>query len=84
MTSTLLTGLPPLVSPAFVSRLAEALGFPPDRMVSPPAGAGDLYTSSLTVALYDVQTRHRTRPGDVGLVIGIGSGIQVGCATYYF
>lgn len=76
--------LPPLVSPAFVSRLAEALGFSPDRMVGPPPGAGDFYTSSLAVGLQGVRTGRRAQPGDVGLVIGIGSGIQVGCATYYF
>ncbi len=76
--------LPPFPSDAFVSRLAGILGLPQDRMVHPPAGAKDLYTSSLAVALHSVRQHHRTRPGDIGLIIGIGSGIQVGCATYHF
>jgi 3-oxoacyl-[acyl-carrier-protein] synthase III len=76
--------LPPLTSVAFVSRLARNLDMPPDRMVFPPAGARDLYTSSLAVALHTVREEHRVRPGDIGLLIGVGSGIQVGCATYRF
>jgi 3-oxoacyl-[acyl-carrier-protein] synthase III len=76
--------LPPFPADEFVSRLADGLGLPQDRMVRPPVGAKDLYTSSLAFALHEVRTKHRTRPGDVGLIIGVGSGIQVGCATYYF
>ena len=80
----LAVALPPFPSSTFVLRLADALEIPHDRMVRPPAGAKDLYTSSLAFAIDDVRRRHRVRPGDVGLIIGIGSGIQVGCATYYF
>jgi 3-oxoacyl-[acyl-carrier-protein] synthase III len=76
--------LPPLPSRAFVLRLADKLGLPIDRMVYPPAGAKDLYTSSLAFALHEIGHHHRTRAGDIGLIIGVGSGIQVGCATYYF
>jgi 3-oxoacyl-[acyl-carrier-protein] synthase III len=76
--------LPPFPSDAFVSRLADVLGLPHDRMVRPPTGAKDLYTSSLAVALHAVRQHRRARRGDIGLIIGIGSGIQVGCATYYF
>jgi 3-oxoacyl-[acyl-carrier-protein] synthase III len=76
--------LPPLPSRTFVSRLADRLGLPPDRMVHPPAGAKDLHTSSLAFALHEIGRQHPTRSGDVGLIIAVGSGIQVGCATYYF
>lgn len=76
--------LPPFPSAAFVSRLADVLNFPQDRMIHPPVGAADIYTSSLAVAFHDVRQHDRARPGDIGLIIGIGSGIQVGCATYYF
>lgn len=76
--------LPPFPSAAFVSHLAAVLGLPRERIVRPPARAGDLYTSSLAVAMHDIRERHLARSGDIGLIIGVGSGIQVGCATYYF
>jgi 3-oxoacyl-[acyl-carrier-protein] synthase III len=76
--------LPPLTSAPFVSRLADILEVPGERMVFPPAGSKDLYTASLPVALHALREQHRVRTGDIGLVIGVGSGIQVGCATYRF
>jgi 3-oxoacyl-[acyl-carrier-protein] synthase III len=76
--------LPPLTSTAFVSRLADVLRLPAARMVYPPAGARDLYTSSLAVALQVLGARRGLQSGDVGLILGVGSGIQVGCATYHF
>jgi 3-oxoacyl-[acyl-carrier-protein] synthase III len=76
--------LPPLVSTPFVSRLAEALGVPLERVVQPPKACGDLYTSSLACALKSARESGRVRPGDLGLIVGVGSGIQVGCAIYYF
>jgi len=76
--------LPPLISASFVSRLGEALRIPNERMVYPPPGVGDLYTSSLGFALHLVREQGCARPGDVGVIVGVGSGIQVGCATYRF
>jgi 3-oxoacyl-[acyl-carrier-protein] synthase III len=76
--------LPPLISSAFVSRLADVLRIPPSRMVYPPAGRHDLYTSSLAYALTQIHEQNRAKRGDVGLVLAVGSGIQVGCATYIF
>jgi 3-oxoacyl-[acyl-carrier-protein] synthase III len=82
--SELAVVFPPLMSAAFVSQLARILDMPSDRMVFPPAGARDLYTSSLAVALHTAREERRVRPGHIGLLIGVGSGIQVGCATYRF
>jgi 3-oxoacyl-[acyl-carrier-protein] synthase III len=76
--------LPPFPSDAFVRRLAARLGLPSDRMARPPAGAKDLYTSSLAYGLEQVRRNRRARRGDIGLIIGAGSGIQVGCAIYHF
>jgi 3-oxoacyl-[acyl-carrier-protein] synthase III len=72
------------VSTGFVARLAEALRVPQEKMVHPPRGGSDLYTSSLAYALKAISQSERVRPGDVGLIVGVGSGIQVGCATYHF
>jgi 3-oxoacyl-[acyl-carrier-protein] synthase III len=44
----------------------------------------DLYTSSLPYTLQHVREQNLVQSGDVGLIITAGSGIQVGCATYYF
>jgi 3-oxoacyl-[acyl-carrier-protein] synthase III len=76
--------LPPLISPAFVSRLADILQLPPSRMIYPPAGRRDLYTSSLAYALTQLREQNCVRSRDVGLILAVGSGIQAGCATYVF
>jgi 3-oxoacyl-[acyl-carrier-protein] synthase III len=44
----------------------------------------DLYTSALPYAFQYVQEQQLVQPGDIGLIINVGAGIQVGCATYYF
>ena len=31
-----------------------------------------------------VREQGLVQPGDIGLIVAVGSGIQVGCATYYF
>jgi len=82
--SEIATVLPPLISASFVSRLADLLHLPPSRMVYPPPGKRDLYTSSLASALTLLHAQDRLRSGDVGLIVAVGSGIQAGCATYIF
>lgn len=48
------------------------------------AGGLDLCTSSLPYGFHEAQKRGLARPGDVGLVLGAGAGIQVGAALYWF
>ena len=50
----------------------------------PACKENDLFTSSLPYALEHVREQHLVEPGDIGLIINAGSGIQVGCAIYYF
>jgi amino acid adenylation domain-containing protein len=76
--------LPPQISPAFVASLSDALGFAKDIIVDIAQENADLFTSSLPYTLHYVQKHHMVQPGDIGLIIAVGSGIQVGCATYYF
>ncbi len=76
--------LPPLVSPAFVARLADVLEIPRQRMVCPTSDWKNLYTSSLAYAWQMLSQESHPRPGEIGLIVGVGSGIQVGCATYRF
>jgi hypothetical protein len=49
----------------------------------PACKENDLFTSSLPYALEHVREQHLVEPGDIGLIINAGSGIQVGCAIYY-
>ena len=44
----------------------------------------DLFTSSLPFGLQQALTSGRVQQGDIGLIINVASGIQVGCTTYRF
>lgn len=75
--------LPPQISSEFISNLGETLGIERDKLVDLQP-AHDLFTSSLPYTLQYVREHNLAQPGDIGLIISVGSGIQVGCATYYF
>lgn len=74
---------PPQISREFVTSLAARLGLPRERFVD-VVGRGDLFTSSLPYALRHAREEGRVARGDVGLLIAVGSGVQAGCALYYF
>jgi amino acid adenylation domain-containing protein len=75
---------PPHRSTSFVSELARALGLPLDRFVVLPDQNRDYRTSSLAATLESAQADGQVRPGDIGLLIAAGAGVQIGCATYRF
>jgi 3-oxoacyl-[acyl-carrier-protein] synthase III len=75
---------PPQISAEFIGRLAGMLGVERHQLVDVTRGAGDLYTSSLPFALRHAVDTGLVAVGDVGLLIGVGSGIQAGCALYRF
>jgi 3-oxoacyl-[acyl-carrier-protein] synthase III len=76
--------LPPQVSAGFITALAAALGLPRERFVDVTGGRRDLFTSSLPFAFREVRDQGLAAPGEVALVVTVGSGIQVGCALYHF
>ena len=76
--------LPPQISAQFIARLSDTLNISRDKFVDIAHAGNDLYTSSLPYTLQHVREQNLVQPGDVGLIITAGSGIQVGCATYYF
>lgn len=82
--SRISTILPPQRSGSFLDQLSAALNVSRDRFVEVTDRVGDLYTSSLPFAFQALQCDQRVRPGDIGLLIAAGSGVQVGCALYYF
>ena len=75
--------LPPQISSSFIDELARTLNVDRDKLVDVHA-RHDLFTSSLPYALQQAYEQQLVKPGDIGLIISVGSGIQVGCATYYF
>jgi len=75
---------PPHRSQSFVVELSRALGLPLDRFVFLPDESRDYFTSSLAATIEAAYATDLVRPGDVGLLIAAGAGVQVGCATYHF
>jgi 3-oxoacyl-[acyl-carrier-protein] synthase III len=76
---------PPSLSPADRTELAVRLCIPSSRFVDLATDAdADLFSSSLPYGLQHAWRHKLVRPGDIGLIVSVGSGIQVGCATYRF
>jgi amino acid adenylation domain-containing protein len=83
---------PPYLSSADRTELAARLRIPSSRFVASTvdridAGAHtgtDLFSSSLPYGLQHAWRRQLIKPGDIGLLISVGSGVQIGCATYRF
>jgi 3-oxoacyl-[acyl-carrier-protein] synthase III len=76
--------LPPQISPGFVSALPEFLGVDRDKIVDVSREDGDLFGASLPTAMAKVLEKGLAAPGQKALIISVGSGVQVGCATYNF
>ena len=76
--------LPPQVAPGFVAALAAKLEVDPGRCVDIAVDGNDLLSSSLVHSMQHALDRGMVNAGDLGLVIAVGSGIQVGCALYRF
>lgn len=75
--------LPPQISSTFVDELSNELNVAREHFVDVQP-EHDLFTSSLAYSFADVQQQHKAQAGDIGLIINVGAGIQVGCATYHF
>jgi 3-oxoacyl-[acyl-carrier-protein] synthase III len=74
---------PPQISKTFVDRLQSKLGFSSDAMIG-VAKNNDYYTSSTLYSMQAAYDRKQVKPGDIGLIINVGTGIQVACALYRF
>ncbi len=76
--------LPPQISSNFIAELSDKMNLSEDKFVDVTHGRSDLFTSSVPYAFQYVREQQLVKLGDIGLIISAGSGIQVGCATYYF
>ena len=75
---------PPQISSNFITRLSEKLNLPRERFIDVVGDGPDLFSSSLSYAYKHAVENELVKPGDTGLMIAVGSGIQVGCVIYYF
>ena len=75
--------LPPYLPPAALDELAAGIGVPRSRFVD-LGSDDDPFTSSLPYGLEQARQRGLARPGDIALIVTVGSGVQVGCTTYRF
>jgi 3-oxoacyl-[acyl-carrier-protein] synthase III len=76
--------LPPQISPAFVAALRQRLPVSSHVVVDSSLGDEDLFTSSLAHSLQRLYETHPPAAGDIGIILGVGTGIQAGAALYYF
>lgn len=75
---------PPQISHEFIALLSTAMNLPLDRFVDVAVADGDLFSSSLPFGLDSAFSSGLPQHGGIGLLIAVGSGIQVGCAIYRF
>lgn len=75
---------PPQISSDFITRLSEKLNIEREKFIDVVGDGPDLFSSSLSYAFEHAIKNKLLKPGDIGLMIAVGSGIQVGCAIYYF
>lgn len=76
--------LPPQISPGFIDRFSELFGVERSRCVDVTHSGVDLFTATLPYCLSDVLGSKRCGSGEVGLIINVAAGLEVGCATYHF
>ncbi|MEP7279704.1 MAG: 3-oxoacyl-[acyl-carrier-protein] synthase III C-terminal domain-containing protein [Bacteroidota bacterium] len=75
---------PPQISSNFIERLSLAMNLPHEKFVDAVGEGPDLFSSSLPYGLEYAYEKGLVKSGDIGLMIAVGSGIQVGCAIYHF
>jgi 3-oxoacyl-[acyl-carrier-protein] synthase III len=71
------------LSDADRTELAERLNIPSSRFVD-LATESDPFSSCLPYGLQHARRHNLVRSGDIGLIVTVGSGVQIGCATYRF
>ena len=75
---------PPQISYGFIARLGETLNLPGEKLIDVVGDGPDLFSSSLPYAFEYAIKKGLIKPGNVGLLVSVGSGLQVGCAIYHF
>ena len=76
--------LPPQFSGGFLDKLADKLAVSRAKFADLTMEGKDFLTSALPYSMQEIKTRGMAKRGEIGLVINVGSGLQVGAAVYYF
>jgi 3-oxoacyl-[acyl-carrier-protein] synthase III len=76
--------LPPQISPAFIDRFSELVGVERSKCVDISKAGVDLFTATLPYCLNHIIENNTIQKGDVGLLVNVAAGLEVGCATYHF
>jgi 3-oxoacyl-[acyl-carrier-protein] synthase III len=76
--------LPPQISSSFIASLSNKLGVIASKFINAVGEGPDLFSSSIPFGMEFLYERGLVKPGEKGLIIAVGSGIQVGCAIYHF
>ncbi|MEO8110493.1 MAG: 3-oxoacyl-[acyl-carrier-protein] synthase III C-terminal domain-containing protein [Ginsengibacter sp.] len=75
---------PPQISSGFIEKLSKQLNLPVEKFVNAVEKGADLFSSSLPYGIECAYNKNLVKPGAIGLIITVGSGIQAGCAIYKF
>ena len=76
--------LPPQLSARFVDLFAEMLEVERERCVDVTSQDGDLFTAAVPLCWPEVAKNGTVGHGDLGLIVNVAAGLEVGCATYHF
>ncbi|MGH3560340.1 MAG: 3-oxoacyl-[acyl-carrier-protein] synthase III C-terminal domain-containing protein, partial [Mycobacterium sp.] len=78
--------LPPRLPSAYLDELAAQIGIPTSRFVdlTDDGLTTDPFTSSVPFGLEHARRHGLAQPGDIALILTVGSGVEVGCTTYRF
>ena len=76
--------LPPQISPDIITRISERSGANRSKFVDISLGGEDLFTSSIPCGFAHIYGQAKPDAGQIGLVIGVAAGLEVGCALYHF
>ena len=64
--------------------VGRAIELPRDRFVDVSREGDDLFTSSIAYGFDALRREGSVGPGDLGLIVSVAAGIEVGCALYHF
>jgi 3-oxoacyl-[acyl-carrier-protein] synthase-3 len=76
--------VPAQISPAFLSRLPAASGFPPQKLADFTDRLPDTISTSLFLALHRALATRQPARGEKALLLACGSGVTVAAAIYHF
>lgn len=76
--------VPAQISPWFLQKLPDRIGFSREKVVDLSATLADTHSTSTFLALHHLISSGMATPGRRALLMAFGSGITVGAATYRF